>query len=102
MLAARVRSLVAKTVFMQNFESGFFKLLKEAEKVPFWGVTSPCAGPCGVQNVLAVAERTAMAPLGDEFCVRCVPPFVLFFFNTPFLITFFQKMLLAAAGNTFL
>ena len=33
-LAARVRSMVAKAVFMQNFESGFFKLLKASEKVP--------------------------------------------------------------------
>ena len=97
MLAARVRSMAAKAVFMQNFESGFFKLL-----MPFWGVKSPCAGPCGVQNLLAVAERTAMAPLGDEFCVQSVPSFVPFLFNTPFLIPFFQKMLLAAAGSTFL
>ena len=102
MLAARVRSMVAKAVFMQNFESGFFKRLKESEKVPFWGVKSSCAGPFGVQNLLAVAERTAMAPLGDEFCMQSVPPFVLFLFNTPFLIQFFQKMLLAAAGSTFL
>ena len=94
--------MVAKAVFMQNFESGFFKRLKESDKVPFWGVKSPCAGPFGVQNLLAVAERTAMAPLGDEFCVQSVPPFVLFLFNTPFLIPFFQKMLLAAAESTFL
>ena len=93
MLAARVRSMVAKAVFMQNFESGFFKRFKESEKVPFWRVKSPCAGPFGVQNLLAVAERKAMAPLGGEFCVQSVPPFVLFLFNTPFVITFFQKTL---------
>ena len=94
--------MVAKAVFMQNFESGFFKRLKESEKVPFWGVKSPCAGPFGVQNLVAVAERTAMAPLGDEFCVQSVPPFVLFLFNTLFLVTFFQKTRLAAAGSTLL
>ena len=93
--------MVAKAVFMQNFESGFFKLLKEFEKVQFWE-SNLRAGPCGVQNLLAVAERTAMAPLGDEFCVQSVPPFVLLLFNAPFLITFFRKMLLAAAGSTFL
>ena len=91
MLAARVPSMVAKAVFMQNFESGIFKRLKECKKVPFRGVKSPCAGPFGVQNLVAVAERTAMAPLGDEFCVQSVPPFVLFLFNTPFLIPFFKK-----------
>ena len=56
-LAARVRSMVAKVAFMQNFENGFFWLLKKSEKVQLWGVKSPCAGPCGVQNLLAVAER---------------------------------------------
>ena len=94
--------MVAKAVFMQNFESGFFKRLKESEKVPFWGVKSSCAGPFGAQNLLAVAERTAMALLGDEFCVQSVPPFVFFLFNTPFLIPFFQKTLLAASGIAFL
>ena len=102
MLAARVRSMVAKAVFMHNFENCFLKLLKEPEKVQFCGVKSPCAGPCGVQNLLAIAERTAMAPLAGDFCVQSVPPFVLFVFNTLFEIAFFQKMLLATAGSTFL
>ena len=43
-----------------------------------------------------------MAPLGREFCVQSVPPFVLFLFSTPFLITVFWKVLLATAGSTFL
>ena len=90
-LAARVRSMVAKGAFMQKFENGFSELLKETQNVQLWGVKSPCAGPCGVQNLLAVAERRAIAPLGDEFCVQSVPPFVLSLFNTPFLITFFKK-----------
>ena len=99
---ARARSMVAKGAFMQKFENSFSELLKETQNVQVWRVKSPCARPCGVQNLLAVAERTAMAPLGDEFCVQSVPPFVLLLFNAPFLITFFRKMLLAAAGSTFL
>ena len=102
MLAARVRSMVAKGAFMQQFENSFSELLKETQNVQRWGVKSPCAGPCGVQNLLAIAERTAMAPLAGDFCVQSVPPFVLFVFNTPFVIAFFQKMLLATAGSTFL
>ena len=90
-LAARVRIMVAKGAFMQKFENSFSELLKETQNVQRWGVKSPCAGPCGVQNLLAVAERTAMAPLGCEFCAPSVLPFVLFLFNKPFLITFFQK-----------
>ena len=68
----------------------------------FGGTKSACARPCAVQILLAVAERAAMPPLGGEFCVQSVPPFVLLLFNAPFLITFFRKMLLAAAGSTFL
>ena len=94
--------MVAKDVFMQISEKGFFLLLIETENVQLWGVKSPCARPCGVQNLLAVAERAAMAPFGCELCVQSVPPFVPFLFNTTFLITFFRKMLLAAAGSTFL
>ena len=90
-LAARVRSMVAKGAFMQKFENSFSELLKETQNVQLWGVKSPCARPCGVQNLVAVAERTAMAPLGCEFCAPSVLPFVLFLFNKPFLITFFQK-----------
>ena len=102
MLAARVRSMVAKGACMQTFENDFFWLLKETEKMQFGGTKSACARPCAVQNLVAVAERAAMAPLGGEFCVQSVPPFVLLLFNAPFLITFFRKMLLAAAGSTFL
>ena len=94
--------MVAKGVFMHNFENCFFKLLKNPRKCSYGGVKSPCAGPCGVQNLPAIAERTAMAPLAGDFCVQSVPPFVLFVFNTPFVIAFFQKMLLATAGSTFL
>ena len=68
----------------------------------FWGTKSALCPPRAVQILLAVAERAAMAPLGGEFCVQSVPPFVLLLFNAPFLITFFRKMLLAAAGSTFL
>ena len=102
MLAAAAGSMVAKGAFMQKFENGFFWVPKTTEKVQLWGVKSPCARPCGVQNLLAIAERAAMAPFGCELCVQSVPPFVLFLFNTPLLIPFFQKMLLAAAGSTFL
>ena len=102
MLAAAAGSMVAKGVFMQKFESCFFWLVKETEKVQPSGAKSPCARPCGAQNLVAIAERTATAPLGCEFCAPSVLPFVLFLFNKPFLITFFQKMLVAAAGSTFL
>ena len=102
MLAARVRSMVAKGAFMQKFENSFAELLNETQNVQLWGVKSHCARFSGAQNLVAVAERTAMAPLGCEFCAPSVLPFVLFLFNKPFLITFFRKMLLAAAGSTFL
>ena len=94
--------MVAKGAFMQISENGFFWLLIETENVQLWGVKSPCGRPCCVQNLLAIAERAAMAPLGYEFCMQSVLPFVLFLFSTPFLITFFQKMLLAAMASTFL
>ena len=102
MLAARVGSTVAKGAFMQKFENGVFWLLKGTEKVRLWGVKSPCYRPCDFQNLLASAERAAMAPLGSAFCVQSALPFAVFLLTGPFLITFFQKMLLAAAGNTFL
>ena len=102
MPAARVRSMVAKGAFMQKFENSFSELLKETQNVQLWGAKSPCTRPSGVQSLSAVAERTAMAPRGCEFCAPSVLPFVLFLFNTPFLITLFQKMLLAAVANTFL
>ena len=108
-LPARMGRMVANGAFMQKFENGFFWLLKETENVKLWGVKSRCGRPCGFRNLLAIAERAAMAPLGCEFCMQSVLPFVLFLFNTPFLITFtpflitfFQKMLVAAAANTFL
>ena len=102
MLAARVRSMVAKGACMQTFENDLFWLLKEIGNMQFWGTKSACARPCAVQILLAVAERAAMAPLGCEFCMQSVLPFVLFLFNAPFLITFFQKTLLAAVASTFL
>ena len=37
-LAARVRSMVAKGAFMQKFENGFLCLFKTTEKVQLWGV----------------------------------------------------------------
>ena len=101
-LPARVASMVAKDAFMQKFENCFFWLLKEPENMQLWGVKSPCVRPFCVHNLLAITERAAMAPLGCEFCMQSVLPFVLFLFNTPFLITFFQKMLLAAVGSTLL
>ena len=102
MLAARVRSMVAKGACMQTFENDLFWLLKEIGNMQFWGTKSALCPPRAVQILLAVAERAAMAPLGGEFCVQSVPPFVLLLFNAPFLITFFRKMLLARAGSTFL
>ena len=101
-LPARMGSMVAKGAFMQTSENGFFWLLIKTENVQLWGVKSPCGRPCCVQNLLTIAERAAMAPLVCEFCTQSVFPFVRFLFNTPFLITFFQKMLLAAMASTFL
>ena len=95
MLAAAAGSMVAKGAFMQKFENSFSELLKETQNVQLWGVKSHCARPSGAQNLEAIAERTAMAPLGCEFCAPSVLPFVLFLFNKPFLITLFQKMLFA-------
>ena len=84
-LAARVRSMVAKGAFMQKFENSFSELLKKTQNVQLWGVKS------GAQNLEAIAERTPMAPLGCEFCAPSVLPFGLFLFNKPFLITCFRK-----------
>ena len=73
----------------KSLKTASFGLSKNPKKCIFGGVKSPCARPCGVQNLEAIAERTAMAPLGCEFCAPSVLPFVLFLFNKSFLITFF-------------
>ena len=77
------------------FYTNIWKLLHlasmETENVQLWGVKSPCGRPCCVQNLVAIAERAAMAPLGCKFCMQSVFPFVLFLFNTPFLITFLKN-----------
>ena len=86
--------MVAKGAFMQKFENSFSELLKETQNVQLWGVKSHRARPSGAQNLKAIAERTAMAPLGCEFCAPSVLPFVLFLFNKPFQITSFQKNVL--------
>ena len=70
-LAARVRSMVAKGACMQTFENDLFWLLKETENMQFWGTKSALCPPRAVQKIVVFADWAENGRLGKLFiCIK--------------------------------